>query len=64
MVLYGTKQHGTIMLRPTTTACNCRIMYECPINGNCLQTNVIYEATLRYKGKLKKNRIIGIPEGP
>lgn len=39
--------------------CNCRTKYECSLNNNCLQTNVIYKVIVRSKKNQKK-----IAEGP
>ena len=30
----------------TTKKCNCRNKKECPLNNNCLEKNIIYEATI------------------
>ena len=35
---------NTPIQQPDT--CNCRKKPECPLEGNCLQTNVIYQATV------------------
>ena len=31
---------------PQPDTCNCRKKPDCPLEGNCLQTNVIYQATV------------------
>ena len=28
--------------------CNCRVMENCPLNGNCLAKNVVYEAKINH----------------
>ena len=33
--------------------CNCRKGNECPLNGKCLEKNIIYKATVTYDGKEK-----------
>ena len=33
-------------LSKTNKECNCRNLTECPLEGKCLQTNVIYQATI------------------
>ena len=38
-----------------TPACNCRIKTKCPLNGNCLQLRVIYQATAKSKDNLVKS---------
>lgn len=47
----------------TQTMYNCRAKNKCPLSGNCLQNNVIYQATVKSKGNEKKV-CIGITEGP
>ena len=32
--------------QPDSDSCNCRKKSDCPLEGKCLQTNVIYEATV------------------
>ena len=41
--------------------CNCRKPEECPLNGNCLQSTVVYEANINTKD-IKYN-YIGLTEG-
>ena len=39
---------------PTTPLCNCRKKTECPLNGNCQQPSVIYQATAKIKTSQKR----------
>ena len=39
---------------PTTPPCNCQKKTECPLNGNCQQPSVIYQATAKIKNKPEK----------
>ena len=39
---------------PTTPPCNCRKKTECPLNGNCQQPSVTYQATAKIKNKPEK----------
>ena len=48
---------------PTTLPCNCRKKTEWPLNGNCQQPSVIYQATARIKNKPEKV-YLGLTEGP
>ena len=41
--------------------CNCRQNEECPLNGKCLTTATIYQATVQCDGKTAK--YIGLTEG-
>ena len=41
--------------------CNCRQKEECPLNGKCLTTAIVYQATVQYDGKTAK--YIGLTEG-
>ena len=49
--------------RLTILTCNCRKKTECPLNGNCLQPSVIYEATAKIKNRPEKVHL-GLTEGP
>ena len=44
----------------STKSCNCRKPAECPINGNCLQKSVIYQATVTNKSDGSKETYIGL----
>ena len=48
---------------PTTPQCNCRKKTECPLNGNCQQPSVIYQAMAKIKNKPEKV-YLGLTEGP
>ena len=48
--------------RSTEPKCNCRNKDTCPLNGNCLATNLIYQATI--KSPTNQEKIyIGLTEG-
>ena len=42
--------------------CNCRTQENCPLSGNCLKTNIIYQATVasNINGVVKENKYIGL----
>lgn len=42
---------------------NCRVKHECPFNGNCLQSNIIYQATIKTADNEEKI-YIRVTEGP
>ena len=42
--------------------CNCRQKNACPLAGNCLQSSVIYQATVTRKDNNKKDTYIGLTE--
>ena len=39
-------QEDNTTLDQNSKSCNCRRKTECPLNGNCLTQNVIYQATV------------------
>jgi hypothetical protein len=41
-------------------ACNCRVANTCPLNGNCLDNNIIYQATV--KTQTDTHTYIGLAE--
>ena len=47
-------QHNNRLLRsdaaPAPSGCNCR-KYDCPLQGNCLAENLVYEASLQHDGR-------------
>jgi len=50
---------------PTTTnnkTCNCRQKDTCPLDGNCLQTSVIYQATVTRKDNNTSETYVGLTE--
>ena len=49
--------------KSTASAYNRRIKTKCPLNGNCLQPSVIYQATAKSKDNLDKI-CIGVTERP
>ena len=42
--------------------CNCRVKSECPLNGQCQVTDIIYKCTVLSPDKLKKV-YLGTAEG-
>ena len=42
--------------------CNCRQKNTCPLDGNCLQSSVIYQATVKRKDKNTTETYIGLTE--
>ena len=42
--------------------CNCRQKNTCPLDGNCLQSSVIYEATVTRKDNNRTETYIGLTE--
>ena len=60
------KKHNKEVTSNKVTAppdCNCRKKDQCPLNGNCLATNVIYQATAKSTTNQEKV-YIGLTEGP
>ena len=60
---------ASIQAHDTTTAttindktCNCRQKDACPLNGNCPQPSVIYQATITRKGNNMAETYIGLTE--
>ena len=45
---------------PKIKNCNCRKKDACPMNGNCLQECVIYEATVTNTATKKEEHYIGL----
>ena len=43
-------------------ACNCRQKNACPLDGNCLQPSVVYQATVKRKDNNTKETYIGLTE--
>ena len=42
--------------------CNCRKERQCPLEGNCLTNNVIYQATVTRQDNLREETYIGLTE--
>ena len=40
--------------------CNCRQKSTCPLNGNCLQSSIIYQATIKRKDNNTSETYIGL----
>ena len=47
----------------TSNNCNCKNKV-CPLNGNCLTSGVIYQATVTRQDNLKEETYIGLTGGP
>ena len=45
-----------------TKTCNCRQKNTCPLNGNCLQSSLIYQATVTRKDNSTTETYIGLTE--
>ena len=45
-----------------TKTCNCRQKNACPLDGNCLQSSVIYQATVTRKDNNTTETYIGLTE--
>ena len=45
-----------------TKTCNCRQKKNCPLNGNCLQSSLIYQATVTRKDNSTTETYIGLTE--
>ena len=43
-------------------ACNCRQKNACPLDGNCLQPSVVYQATVKRKDNNTRETYIGLTE--
>ena len=43
-------------------SCNCRQKNACPLNGNCLQSSVIYQATVKRHNTNTSETYIGLTE--
>ena len=43
-------------------SCNCREPANCPLNGNCLQSSVIYQATVETNDNKPSQTYIGLTE--
>ena len=43
-------------------SCNCRQKITCPLNGNCLQSSVVYQATVMRNDNSTSETCIGLTE--
>ena len=64
------KGHNATLLRPSqaqsvgqSRTCNCRVKTTCPLNGQCLTENAIYQATISNGDVGEKFPYIGLAEG-
>ncbi|CAH3135148.1 unnamed protein product [Pocillopora meandrina] len=46
----------------TNKTCNCRQKNNCPLNGNCLQSSVVYQATVTRNDNNTSETYIGLTE--
>ena len=49
--------------QPAERKCNCRKKRECPLNGNCLQKLIIYQATVIRKDSNTQEAYVGLTDG-
>ncbi|KAL9960709.1 hypothetical protein ACROYT_G034196 [Oculina patagonica] len=63
--------HNKAILRTNTkqpqdqaarTGCNCRKKNECPLNGECLSKEIVYQAVVTRSGKCESNRTWGLQQ--
>ena len=47
---------------PPTPGCNCRIQNSCPLNGKCLTTELVYQATVTGNDNQQEETYIGLTE--
>ena len=61
-----TQANDTATPNPNTTqdkrTCNCRQMNTCPLEGNCIQSSVIYQPTVTRSDNNKTELYIGLTE--
>ena len=48
---------------PSQKSCNCRIKEDCPLNNNCLTTNILYNAKVTTNEDGTGENYIGVTEG-
>ena len=48
----------------TSRNCNCRNSNECPLQGNCLATNIVYKAQITFSGDERTKEYIGMTAKP
>ena len=53
--------HNKTILQPTPTEpqklCNCLVKEDCPMNGLCLKSSILYQATIKYNDSKYKKKI-------
>ena len=47
---------------PPTPECNCRMQNSCPLNGKCLTTELVYQATVTRNDNQQEETYIGLTE--
>ena len=55
------EKHAT-SVKPERT-CNCRAPSNCPLDGECLASSIVYKATVEENGSAEKKQYIGLSEG-
>ena len=67
------KSHNNRVLRSDSSSaqtgragrrCNCRNRSQCPLNGECLTSSIVYKAIVRAPGSPAFKEYIGLTEGP
>ena len=56
------KSYDKKVINKELKPCNCRVKSECPLNGQCQVTDIIYKCTVLSPDKLKKV-YLGTAEG-
>lgn len=56
------KEPGSLQNDASTRTCNCRVKKDCPMNGECLESKIIYQATV--KTESSSSTYIGLSEPP
>ena len=49
--------------RSADRRCNCRNRHQCPMNGDCLATSIVYKATVHASGNPACKEYFGLTEG-
>ena len=60
LILNSSKHDETTGNRVDKKSCNCRQKVTCPLNGNCLQSSVIYQATVTRNDNNTTETYIGL----
>ena len=61
---YIISSHNKVILNPRTTSfgCNCRKKESCPLNGECLTSQLVYRATVTNAVNEDMNKYIGLAD--
>lgn len=57
------KSESTPTTNSTARSCNCRDANNCPLNGQCLKSSVIYQASVSREDNTRVESYIGLTEG-